>query len=260
MQLTYRTRNIFIAVVLAAVAALLTTFYVTNYKRHVRNAEDNVTVLVAKSDIPAGTAGAEAARMLRTEEVPRRSVVPGAVSSPGQISELVASEATFAEEQITTRRFTSLAQNGVRGQLKGVMRAYQIEGDQNQTLAGVLRDGDRVDVVAAVKVRRGTSDLVLSRIVVRDLEVLRAPAAPPPGGKLTGGVGQTYPTLLAVSDNQAQKLQLILAATSDASSGSGWHLQLRPIVRANDSPDHLDSVRTVLTDGLSPSQRRVFNR
>ena len=260
MQITYRTRNIAIAVALAVVAALLTTFYVTNYKRHVRQAEENVTVLVAKHDIPPGTAGPDAVRMLETQEIARRSVVPGAISDRSQIGELVASETIFAGEQITTRRFTPLEQNGVRGQLRGTMRAYQIEGDKNQTLAGVLADGDRVDVVAAVKVRRGSSDLVLSRIVVRDLEVLRAPTGPAPGEKLTGGVGQAFPVLLAVSDSQAQKLQLILAATSDASNGSGWHLDLRPLVRPTDSPDHLDSIHTVLTDGLTKSQRRVFSR
>ena len=46
--MTYRARNIVIAVALAAVAALLTSFYVTNYKRHVQRGEDHVTVLVAK--------------------------------------------------------------------------------------------------------------------------------------------------------------------------------------------------------------------
>ena len=50
--MTYPVRNIFVAVGLAVVAALLTTFYVANYKRHVRQA-DTVTVYVAKKDIPA---------------------------------------------------------------------------------------------------------------------------------------------------------------------------------------------------------------
>jgi len=48
--MTYRVRNIFIAVGLAVVAALLTTFYVANYKRHVRQAETTVTVYVATKD------------------------------------------------------------------------------------------------------------------------------------------------------------------------------------------------------------------
>ena len=48
--MTYRLRNIFVAVALALVAALLTGFYVTNYQRNVRKDETNVSVYVAKRD------------------------------------------------------------------------------------------------------------------------------------------------------------------------------------------------------------------
>ena len=57
--MTYRLRNIAVAVGLALVAALLTTFYVANYKRHVRQTESTVKVFVAKRDIPQGTPGTE---------------------------------------------------------------------------------------------------------------------------------------------------------------------------------------------------------
>ena len=57
--MTYRIRNIAVAVGLALVAALLTTFYVANYKRHVQQSESTVEVFVAKRDIPQGTPGAE---------------------------------------------------------------------------------------------------------------------------------------------------------------------------------------------------------
>ena len=93
--MTYRVRNIGIAVALAVIAALLTSFYVTNYKRHVQRGEDHVTVLVAKHDIPVGTAGSDAVGMMSTTEVPRRSVVPGSISSPDEIKSLVASQGSL---------------------------------------------------------------------------------------------------------------------------------------------------------------------
>src|SRR5438477_260237 len=130
--MTYRVRNIGIAVALAVVAALLTSFYVTNYKRHVQRGEDHVTVL-------------------------------------------------------------------------------------------------------------------------------QAPSGPAPGTKITGGAGQTTSALLAMTDSQAQKYQWILANDSSSTSGS-WHLELRPVTHATDSPDHLDSIKTVLRDGLSPSARRALGR
>jgi Flp pilus assembly protein CpaB len=268
--MTYRVRNIGIAVALAAVAALMTSFYVTNYKRHVQRGEDHVTVLVAKHDIPAGTAGSDAAGDLTATQVPRRSVVPGAISSPDEIKDKVASQQTFAGEQITTSRFSSVAQTGVVGQLKGTMRAFQIMGDGNQTLAGTLKDNDRVDIVAAFNYKwvdfhggqshaTSSDTLSASRVVLRDIKVLKAPEGPAAGSKLTGGIDQKFPVLLAVTDSQAQKLLFIVGNASQSDSRvSSWSLELRPVVHAADSPDHVDRVSTILLDGLNPNQRRAL--
>ena len=58
--MTYRLRNIAVAVGLALVAALLTTFYVANYKRHVRQAESTVKVYRRQAGHPQGTLGRRA--------------------------------------------------------------------------------------------------------------------------------------------------------------------------------------------------------
>ena len=267
--MTYRVRNIGIAVALAAVAALMTSFYVTNYKRHVQRGEDHVTVLVAKHEIPAGTAGADAAGDLSATQVPRRSVGPGAISSPDEIKDKVATQTVFAGEQVTTNRFSPVAESGVQGQLKGTMRAFQIQGDGNQTLDGTLKDGDHVDVVATfnykwVDFHGGTGStssdtLTASRVVLRDIKILKAPPAPAAGSKLTGTVDQKFPVLLAVTDSQAQKLLFITGNSSTSDSRvSAWSLELRPIVHAADSPDHVDRVSTILLDGLNSSQRNAL--
>ena len=256
--MTYRVRNIGIAVALAAVAALMTSFYVTNYKRHVQRGEDHVTVLVAKHDIPVGTAGSDAASDLAATEVPRRSVVPGAISNPDEINDKFASQQTFAGEQVTTNRFSSVSETGIHGQLRGTMRAYQIKGDANQLLAGTLKTGDHVDLVAAFDVGNKSNAAVLSRVVLRDVKVLQAPAAPAPGAKLTGSLDQNASTILAMTDNQAQKFEVVLAETDDSPNGITWHLALRPVVHAADSHDHLDNGRTVMGDGLSAAQRKKF--
>jgi Flp pilus assembly protein CpaB len=262
--MTYRVRNVGIAVALAAVAALLTSFYVTNYKRHVQRGEKHVTVLVAKSDIPVGTAGSDVADMLKPQEVPRRSVVPGAISSPSEIEKQVATQATYAGEQVSTRRFSTVSEAGVAGQLKGAMRAYQVTGDRNQLLAGTLKDGDHVDLIAATSLQGQNSGqgTTLSRVVLRDLKVLRAPEQPAPGSKLTGGVDQKFTALLAISDSQAQKYQWVLSTSgsNSDSTGDSWHLALRPVVQSADSPDHVDTFWTVFLDGLRPAQRRAVLR
>jgi Flp pilus assembly protein CpaB len=256
--MAYRARNILIAVALAAVAALLTSFYVTSYKRHVQRGEDHVTVLVAKTKIPEGTTGADAAKMLTPQDVARKSVVPGAVSSGDQLQGLIATQTTLQGEQVTTQRFSPKTNVGVRGQLTGTQRAFSLEGDQNQLLAGTLKTGDHVDFAAAIKVP-GAQDIYYARMVVRDLKVLQAPSAPPVGSKITGGVNTNYNVMLALTDNQAQKVQYVLA-NAGGDGPNRWHLELRPATHGADSPDHVDSFQSVLTDGLSAAQRRAIGR
>jgi Flp pilus assembly protein CpaB len=254
--MAYRARNILIAVALAAVAALLTSFYVTSYKRHVQRGEDHVTVLVAKKDIPVGSSGADVAGQLSSQDVPRKSVVPGAISSADQLAGLVATQPTLQGEQVTTRRFSPRTKVGVRASLTGTLRAVSLEGDQNQMLAGTLKDGDSVDFVAALKVP-GDQDIYFSRVLVRDVKVLQAPAAPPAGSKLTGASNSNFDVLLALTDSQAQKIQYLLA-NAGGTGADRWHLELRPVTHDADSPDHLDSFTSVVTGGLSAAQRRTL--
>ena len=106
--MTYRVRNIALAVGFALIAALLTTFYVANYKRHVRQSESTVKVYVATRDIPQGTPGADIVghSWLSVQDVAQRTVVPGAISSPDQIRTLLTTQAIYAGEQVTERRYS----------------------------------------------------------------------------------------------------------------------------------------------------------
>jgi Flp pilus assembly protein CpaB len=259
--MTYRVRNIGIAVALALVAALLTTFYLSNYRRHVQREQAATPVLVATRDIPAGTPGTmmAAGHYVAVRNVVQKNRVPGAFTAVTQVQRLVATQQIFAGEQVSARRFGTIQQTGIRSQLTGTLRGYEITGDQNMLLAGVLKAGDHVDLVAALKV--GNNGDPLSRVVLRNLQVLQPPASPAVGAKITGAANTDYSAILAMTDSQSQKFQLVLAKASDSggnSGGSTWHLALRPPLKDDDSPDHLDSVKTVLGDGLPLAQRRKF--
>jgi Flp pilus assembly protein CpaB len=264
--MNYRVRNIGIAVILAAVAALFTSFYVTSYKRNVREGEENVTVFVASRDIPAGTPGAKLNSMISKTEVARRSVAPGAVSEVDQVRELIAASPVYAGEQITTRRFRPVQERGVRAQISGNLRAIQIPGEQHQLLAGTLAAGDRVDVVASLKYKladvspqaaqtgnRGDIERVASRVVLRDLLVLQAPTRPDVGSRLSSEDSSSV--LLAVTDNQAQKLFFVI-------KNGDWSLQLRPVTDAEDSAGNVETLESVMGDGLRQNQLRqlVYGR
>ena len=209
--MTYRVKNISIAVALALVAALLTSFYVTNYQRNVRQDETNVPIWVAKRDIPAGTTGADIERkgMLEKSEIVRRSIVPGAISNPDQVAELVTTQPIYAGEQVSTRRFSTPSQRGIKAQLTGVQRAIEIPGDQHQLLVGTLKAGDKVDVVATFGVGGSNGQNVLAHRPPRHR------GAPRAGGRRRGGEDHVrldkdggFAAMLRVTDTQVQKLAL----------------------------------------------------
>src|SRR5437588_4351900 len=204
--MTYRVKNIGIAVILAAFAGLLTIFYVTQYKRHVQHGETKVSVLVAARDIPAGTTGAEVVgqHYLTTETVPRRTVVPGAVSSSAQLSNLVVTQQIFSGEQVTTRAFGTPIELGIRAQIRGNERAFQLAGDANALLAGTLKEGDHVDVVGDWS-SGGNNSASVSKIILRNILVLQAPETPSSSSHL-GSSNDNFSVQLRVTDAQSQKL------------------------------------------------------
>jgi Flp pilus assembly protein CpaB len=249
--MTYRVKNITIAVALALVAALLTSFYVTNYQRNVRQDETNVPIWVAKSDIPAGSTGADIQRkgMLEKSEIVRRSVVPGAISNPDQVAELVTTQPIFAGEQVSTRRFSTPSQRGIKAQLTGVQRAIQVDGNEHQLMAGVLKVGDKVDLVATFKAGGAAGSAPdFTRIVVRDIEILRAPATVNASEKITSGRNGGYDVILKVTDTQVQKLHWVYTNAEE------WHLELRPGIDSADSPENVESWYSVLREGVRPKQ------
>lgn len=265
--MTYRVRNIVIAVVLAAMAALLTSFYVTNYKRQVQQGEELEKVWVAAQDIPAGTPGAEAVKMLAPKQVATRTVVPGAISNPSEIADKIASQPVFAGEQVTVRRFSSVQQQGVRAKLKGNLRAVQVQGSAQMLLAGTLKPGDHVDLVASFKYKlagesgSSSEDFEATRIILRDVEVLRASGGPAPGAKLTSGLQDRFSVMLMLTDAQENKLQFATAFADDDSGEEPWTLQLRPVVDDTDSPESIETLQSILRDGLSKSQvGRLFGK
>jgi len=249
--MNYRAKNIGIAVALAALAAILTSVYVVNYKRHVQNGEGKVTVLVAARDIPAGTSGADVVdqKMLKEQTVPRKAVVAGAISSPDQLAQYVATQDVFEGEQVSTRRFSPPTEQGIRSQIKGTQRAYQITGDAHQLLAGTIQAGDHVDVVGTWGANERPSASTdgsgspVARVVLRNLLVLRAPTGGGSTARLAEGSNESVQ--LRVTDSQSQKLLWI---EKNGKEG-GWHLELRPPSNSLDSSNTVQDARTMLFDG-----------
>jgi Flp pilus assembly protein CpaB len=238
--MTYRTRNIAIAVGLALMAMLLTLLYVTSYRHSVQHAQATVNVYVAARDIPAGTAGSDLAgsNAFRTIAVPRHAVVPGAISNPTQIANLVVAQPLYAGDQVTVKRFADIHAEGIRGQVKGTMRAVQVPGDANQLLAGTLQAGDHIDLVA--NVRSDSSAQPETKIVLRDVTVLQP--ASQAAVVSSGAAGGSASVILAVSDTQVERLFYVL-------KNADWTFELRPAFGATDGPVRVESGSTILHGG-----------
>lgn len=236
--MSYRLRNIGIAVVLAVLAALLTIFYVTNYKKSVQQGEDLVPVWVAAHDIPVGTSGSEVGdrNLLRPLEIAKRSVVPGAISQPEQIDQLIATERIYSGEQLTLNRFKPLGEQGIKAQLKGRLRAIELAGNEHQLLMGTLEEGDHVDFLGSLEVANGVK---LTKVVLRDLIVLKAPDSGAVESKLGARPDEAFAAILGVTDAQSQKLFHVMI-------NGDWHLELRPVTDAADSRDSVDNSATVM--------------
>ena len=251
--MNYRVKNIGIAVALAALAAILTSVYVVNYKRHVQHGEDKVPVLVAARDIPAGTSGAEIIdqKMLKQQTVPRKSVVAGAISNADQLSQYIATQDVFEGEQVSTRRFAPPREQGIRAQIKGTQRAYQVEGDSHQLMAGTLKAGDHVDVVASWGIKNpgqggGGTDATVSRVVLRDLLVL-TPA--PENAAATAVTANQQSAFVQLRMTDAQVIKMIWVQKNTVDNGQGWHLDLRPPNGALDSTNTYMDSALMLLDG-----------
>jgi Flp pilus assembly protein CpaB len=236
--MTYRLRNLILAVALALFAALATAMYVTSYEHRVESRQERVDVFVAKADVSPGTPASGV--VLEKVKLNRGSVPPTPLTSLDQLRGQVATQWTYAGEPITLRRFAPPDQAGVRIDLKRELRAVQVVGERQQLLAGTLKPGDHVDLVANLKVNPN-ADVYVARVVLRDLRVLKTEG----GGtdeKLTSPNGNLGVTL-AMTDAQVPKFLF-------ATSKHIWTLQLRPATDSVDSAEALTTMQKVLKAGI----------
>lgn len=250
--MTYRVRNIFIAVGLAVAAALLTVFYVSNYKDSVRSEGETVTVVVASRDIKPGTLGSQVVseKMLTTQDIPRKAIVNGTISRPEDVKNLIVTQPIYIGEQVTARRFGPVTEAGVRTQLKGTYRAMQFKGDPNQILAGVLRPGDHVDVVASIKWPNEQSSYHFAKVILRDVLVLRTSGAASESAAIVPG-GEGNWVMLRVTDAQSQSM------IHAYSHGDSWWLSLRPGLNDTNSPPSVDDATSILRRGVTPDNAKT---
>ena len=73
-------------------------------------------------------------------------MTPGAIVEPADLAGKVSSEPIYAGEQVSLLRFATEGEQGIRAQLTGNLRAFQLPGDANQLLSGTLEPDAWVDI------------------------------------------------------------------------------------------------------------------
>ena len=258
--MTYQLRNVVIAVVLGLLAAVLTTVYVTNYRKNVQHGQQDVGVLVAATNIPAGTSGAAivSGHMLVRKTIPRTALVPGAISSPDQIARLVSTQDVMVGEQVTKSRFGGANELGVRAQAQGNAPRHP---DRRRPEPDPRRHAPGGRSCRPRRQHEGGRRPAAAARVHYDRVVPPRPARPPRSGagRQQAGRSQLDPALQRDARRHGlagvEALFVVKNADPNASPDGGWALQLRPVTNAADSPENIESIQTVLLDGLSPAER-----
>ena len=205
-----------LAGVSAALAALILLVYLNQYKSDVNAAVAPAPVLVADRFIPQGTSGTEVAteKLFRPAAVAEQDRRAGAISDASAIAGKVAARPILPGQQITATDFSAVG-DPIRSRIQGIERAVQIPMDKIRGLGGVVKVGDRIDILAtfnAVNNGNGVGTPALQPLM-RNVRVM------------TVGAGSI---ILQLADRDAAKLAYA------ADNAKLWFL-LRPPVGAKDS-------------------------
>jgi pilus assembly protein CpaB len=251
--MTYNVRNIAIALVLAGIAAFLVIMYTGNVQKQAKDSQQATTVLVATSNIPAGTSVADAISggKIQSRSVVQQDVIVGALTDEKSLnSGYVTKQDLYSGQQVTVDMFAPSSQTGITSQIKQNYRAIQLAIDTNSILGGTLQAGDHVDLVGTYTVHppNGQPDFDVSRIIVPDVLVLKAPAADNTAGGLTASNAKP-PVILSLPDTVIPKVTFTL----HGGDGALW-LVLRPGSGSQNGPITLATVKSVIFDGLNARQ------
>ena len=146
--------------------------------------------------------------------------------------------------------FAASSDTRVTAQLKANYRAIEVPLTAEQVLGGTLEAGDHVDLVGTYTVHPPVgTDYDVSRVIVRDVLVLKAPQTDATTGKLAAGAGDNPSVMLEVPDTVAPKITFTKHVGDDAL----W-LLLRPGNGSQDGPISLATVKTVIFEGLNSRQ------
>lgn len=167
-----KTRIIAVAVaaVLALVGAVVLVMAVRSADQAATAGAQLTSVLIVRTEVPAGTAADHLGDAVEVRQVPARYVADGAVADLAELDGLVAVVNLQPGEQILATRFSSpqqLASAGIHAAVPEGMQEVSIAVDLQRIAGGSVGPGERVGVFASFD-ETGTT-LLLNQVLVTSI-------------------------------------------------------------------------------------------
>jgi Flp pilus assembly protein CpaB len=244
--MNYSIRNLVIAGGLAIVAIVAVLIYTSNVQTAAKEGQARVKVFVARVDVPAGTPASDILKRgdLIQKEVVQDDQLPGVLTTTAALGDSVLKQDLFTGQQVSSAVFVPASEAPTTVAIRGVMRAVGVDVNASNGLVGTLKDGDHVDVYARI----GTNNARFVKKVLTNVLVLKAQI----GVKDLTTVGDAH-ILFSLSDRDAQKLLWL-----EGDGENDFWLAQRPQENALNSPPAIETIQTVLGDGLPAAIQKLI--
>jgi len=238
--MSYTVRNLAIAAALAFVGLVLATSYISGQRNKITAGQRMTTVLVAKKDIPAGTAASELedSGYVESQKYKRDDVAPQVLHDLKGLSKLKTNSTVYAGEQLTAHKFETTSSLNPAAQIKGTERWVAVPIGPSGRISQYVHPGDHVDILASgdLKPAGGNSEAVSTTwIVARNVLVVQTPESQLPDGSSSSTSGPPKPGsenalyVLQVSDAVAQNiLWSNNTSSTKVNDAGGLQFLLRP--------------------------------
>ena len=183
-----------VALLLAATGAVVLLAYVRGADARALAGVQTVEVLVVDRPVPEGTPGEALTDLVRTEQLPAKAAVEGAVSDLDELAGRVATVDLRPGEQLLAGRFAAPEDLEVPGTVAAPDGAAEVSLllEPQRAVGGRLAAGDTVGVHVSTTEPAATH-VVLNRVLVT--QVQGAPAPTPDGeGTDTASTGAAAPS------------------------------------------------------------------
>lgn len=243
-----------VALVLGAAAAFATFGYLSAIRKQAEAGSRMTEVLVAREDIPRGSYADDLLKSgaIQRVQVPQRYVAAGAISSVRSVADRILAVPVSKGEMLTAQRFQYPSEAGLAFNVPKDFVAVTVPVDEARGLAGLVKVGDRVAVVATIDPKTDSGEQ--TRITIPGAKVLAVGRSTGVDKSQEGGGANANAPLAANSNNaQAQPMTNVTLALSVADAekvvfaietGSIW-LGLLPATQSAAGPGPGQTVSTL---------------